>query len=86
MLYKIYIIIYRFIQPRTCWFIQPRSTISNATLLNKILNTDTNNILFDFSIGYTRIYKISDIAYQISYIIYKISYLVYKMSEIGYTI
>ena len=52
----------------------------NATMLNKISNTDTNNILFDFSIGYPRIYKISDLAYQISNIILKISYLVYKIS------
>ena len=51
----------------------------NATILNKISNTDTNAILFDFSIGHTRICKISDIAEQISNIIYKISYSVYKM-------
>ena len=69
MLYKIYNMIYWFIQPHTCWFIQTRPTMLNATMLNKISNTDTNNILFEFSIGYTRIYKISDLAYQISNII-----------------
>ena len=52
----------------------------NATILNKITKTDTNDILFDFPIGYTRIYKISDIVYKISNIINKISYLVFKMS------
>ena len=65
MLYKIYNIIYWFIQPRTCWFIQPQPTMLNATILNTISNTYTNSILFDFSIGYTKIYTISDLAYQI---------------------
>ena len=80
-IYNIFNIIYRFIQPRTCWFIQPRPTILNATILNKISNTDTKDILFDFSIGYTRIDKISDIAYQIS-IEYQISHIIYILFSI----
>ena len=47
---------------------------------NKTSNTDANDILFDFSTGYIRIFKISDITYQISKMISKISYIVYKMS------
>ena len=54
--------------------------MSNALILNKMSNTYRNSILFDFSIGYTRIYPISDLAYQIFNLVKKISNSVSKIS------